>query len=158
MARRNDAAKWPPGRYRLSQKAYMARVPGGDHEVLDEGTEVVWDGLPGPHMDALDAQAKANVEHAQKTHGTQTLDPTNELSLILGEIDDVDAEIEKAQAHTAALIAKRRQAQLSGQSSTITAPAPLADAQDARTEAPAGPLMTALPGLPPPLSAPPPPA
>lgn len=154
-AAKRDVQKWPQGRYKLTERAYIGRIPGADHEPLEAGTDVVWDGMPGPHMDPLDAQARANVEHALRTQGRQTLDPTQDLSLIVGEVDDVDAEIEAMNARVEALKARRRASLAAGHQSHITAPTALTAAA-ARAAEPAVAAMTALPGLPPPMSAPPP--
>lgn len=51
-------ADWPKGTYRLTETAYMPRVPGGVSEHLAAGTEVVYEGKPGPHMEPLDSGAK----------------------------------------------------------------------------------------------------
>lgn len=150
-------AEWPAGRYRLTEKASIGRVPGAEAELLNAGDEVVWNFLPGPHMEPIDAQARANVEHAAKTIGAQSLDPTDELSMIVGEVDDVDAAIIKQQALLVALQAKKREAQVSGHSQTVAPPAALTPAA-VRAQEPA-PQPMVIPGMPPPLiMAPPPPA
>lgn len=52
------------GLYRLREKAYMARAPGGPHELLAAGEEVRFAGVPPPHLEAVDATAKAAAEMA----------------------------------------------------------------------------------------------
>lgn len=156
MAKPRSAQKWPVGRYKLTQKSYMGRIPGAEHELLEPGAEVVWDGLPGPHMEPLDAQGRANVEHAEKTVGAQSLDPTSELSLIVGEVDDVDAALDVLEAQKQALLARRRGAQAQGLSTVLPPAAPIATTHVAATSHAA---PTGFPnGLPPPMTAAPPPA
>lgn len=70
-----------PGRYRLDQRAYISRAPGGDPELVNEGEEIVYDGIPGPHMEPLDAAAQAAVDK----RGKQTLDVTASLRKIGGD-------------------------------------------------------------------------
>lgn len=159
---KREVPKWPAGRYRLTQESYIGRIPGADHERLPPGSEIVWDGLPGPHMEPIDAQAHANVEHAMRTVGQQTLDPTTELSLILGEDTDLTAMEAQLAAQLAAVRA-RKAGVLATQGpspGSIPPPAPLAAAQAApaatAADLPAVPVA-ALPGLPPPLHIPPPP-
>lgn len=66
------------GRYRLLEKAEMPKVPGGGRELLDPGTEIVWIGKPGPHMEPLDDNAH---EAVRRSGNLGTLDPTRFLSL-----------------------------------------------------------------------------
>lgn len=70
-------APWPAARYRLLAKAYIPRSPGREHEVLEEGAEVVWDGKPGPHMQPLDEEGEAAMLRA----GPQKLDPFGTIQL-----------------------------------------------------------------------------
>lgn len=51
----------PPGRYRLTLKSYIAPAPGEFPAILDAGTEIVYAGVPGEHMEPLDHQAKINA-------------------------------------------------------------------------------------------------
>lgn len=73
-----------PGRYRLDQRAYIPRTPGGDPEIVNEGEEIVYDGAPGPHMEPIDAAARAAVEK----RGKQTLDVTASLRKVGGGAGD----------------------------------------------------------------------
>jgi hypothetical protein len=61
--------------YRLTQKAYMAPRPGDMEQILASGTEVVFTGAPGEHMEPVNEAAKAAVAAA----GAKPLRP--ELSL-----------------------------------------------------------------------------
>jgi hypothetical protein len=65
-------------RYRLTQTAYMAPVPGEMERVLPAGTEVVYEGVPGEHMEPANDAAKDIV----KATPPRTLRP--EMSLPLG--------------------------------------------------------------------------
>ncbi len=79
----DDNIQWPTTKYTLTQKAHMPRVPGAEPEMLSEGTEVIYDGKPGPHMRAMDddgAVAKAMV-------GKQNLSPFNNEPMT-GDEDD----------------------------------------------------------------------
>lgn len=163
--RKRDVPKWPAGRYKLTQESYIGRIPGADHEKLPAGTEIIWDGLPGPHMEPIDAQAIANVAHAERTVGMQTLDPTSELSLIIGEDADLGNMEQQLLAQLAAVRARKQGAVLSQGPSVIMPPAPVTAAPVAAepiytqvpADAPAG-TAPSLPGMPPPiLNAPPPP-
>jgi hypothetical protein len=148
---------WPQAKYRLTQESYIGRIPGARHERLGEGAEIVWDGMPGPHMEPLDDQARANVAHATKMRGMQTLDPTSALSLVVGEVDDIDAETEALQARLDALKAQRTRAQIEGRA-TAAMPPPTLATVPAPVAAPQPDVVTVLPGLPPPMrNAPPPP-
>lgn len=152
--KQREIQKWPVGRYKLTEKAFMGRVPGAQHELLDAGTEVASDVMPAPHFEPLDTQARANVEHALKVRGPQTLDPTQSLSLVLGEVDDVDSEIDELMARIEALKATRRGVQVRGgavQAAPAAPPQVVPDPADT-------PKLATLPGLPPPTAnAPPPP-
>lgn len=80
MTKENE---WPTAKYVLTQKAHMPRVPGAEPEMLAEGTEIIFDGKPGPHMRALDDDgmvAKAMV-------GNQNLSPHNSEPMV-GDDDD----------------------------------------------------------------------
>lgn len=79
-----DTTQYPTGRYVLNQKAHMARTPGGDVEMLEGGTEIVYDGKPGPHMDALDDDARL----AKAMAGQQDLHPENKIALTMGSAED----------------------------------------------------------------------
>lgn len=54
-----EEQNWPAARYRLRSEAYMPRMPHFDCEILAPGTEVVWAGRPGPHLEPLDDLARA---------------------------------------------------------------------------------------------------
>lgn len=152
--KQREILKWPVGRFKLTEKAFMGRVPGAQHELLEAGTEVAVDVMPAPHMEPLDAQARANVEHALKVRGPQTLDPTQSLSLVLGEVDDADQEIDELLAKIEALKATRRGAQVRGGAVQAAPAGPAQVAPDPADTA----VLTTLPGLPPPTAnAPPPP-
>lgn len=76
------AIVWPVGRYTLLEKSYIAKNPGGPHEVLDAGAVVVWAGKPGPHMQPMDDGAKKAVALAEQNGGLGFLDPTSKIELI----------------------------------------------------------------------------
>lgn len=75
---------YPRGKYRLTMKAYASRKPGGDLEMLEPGTEIEYEGKPGPHMEALDDDAKV----AKALAGEQRLDPHNVEPLNGGDDDE----------------------------------------------------------------------
>lgn len=56
--------KWPAGRYRLQDKAYLPTFPGAEPQLLESGTEIVHDGKPGLTMEPLDDGAKQAKEMA----------------------------------------------------------------------------------------------
>lgn len=77
---------WPLGRYKLTQRAYIARSPGAMDEPLEIGTDIFYAGRPGPHMDPLDEAAEQAVSRVTGTgRDLSRLDPTKELSLVGGE-------------------------------------------------------------------------
>jgi hypothetical protein len=108
-------APWPAASYKLNQRAYMPRSPGFDHDVLEEGTTVLWDGKPGPHMDPLDDTARAAKERA----GEMTLDWTQYMPLN-GDATDEDMMTSKIIRIMAGVMAKQNAAP-----APITAPAPV---------------------------------
>jgi hypothetical protein len=63
--------------YRLAQKAYMPLKPGDDDRILAVGTEVVFTGAPGEHMEPVNEAAKLVV----KEHGTKSLRPELKLPM-----------------------------------------------------------------------------
>ncbi|HTJ91242.1 MAG TPA: hypothetical protein VL356_13840 [Acidocella sp.] len=75
---------WPTGRYRLTEKAYMSPVPGGEHRILEEDAEITYAGKPGPHMVPLDDGAHQAVALAEEHGGVGTLRPTDTLSMSQG--------------------------------------------------------------------------
>lgn len=76
----------PTGRYRLLMQSYMPRSPGLDSELLEPGTEVVWDGKPGPHMQPIDGGAQ--VAYVTAGADKMTLDPFARLPLTDAATDD----------------------------------------------------------------------
>jgi hypothetical protein len=85
------AEEYPAGRYKLRSESYMPRMPGFDHELLTPGTEVVWAGRPGPHLEPLDDQARQNYE-ASGAAG-MSLDPFASIPLTnAADDDDILAE------------------------------------------------------------------
>lgn len=86
---------WPAARYKLMQKSFIPREPFGEHELIDPERDdpyVVWDGKPGPHMQATDEIGAEAIKKA----GRQTLNPTSELSLVLGEEQDLRKQLAEA--------------------------------------------------------------
>lgn len=54
-------------RYRLLQKAYMRPSPDAEgDQIVPEGAEVTYLGVPGPHMEPLNDAARAALETAPK--------------------------------------------------------------------------------------------
>ena len=98
---------WPAARYRLIQKSFIPRAPGDEHELIDpemNGVDphVIWDGKPGPHMQATDEIGSEAIKRA----GRQTLNPTSELSLVLGEEQDLRKQLADAQRLVAMIAMK----------------------------------------------------
>jgi len=58
-------ASGEPPRYKLLERAYI------DDKLLEEGTEIVYEGVPGYHMDPVNAPAHAMKEK----HPSQYIDP-----------------------------------------------------------------------------------
>lgn len=77
---------YPAGRYRLRSESYMPRMPGFEHELLAPGTEVVWAGRPGPHLEPLDATAQAAYTAAGADG--MSLDPFASIPLTDAATDD----------------------------------------------------------------------
>lgn len=80
MAKPPPEAAWPTGRYKLTEDAYIGRAPGAHHERLGPGTEIIYCGRPGPHMEPLDGPAREAVDRSDGI-GEQHLDPAQHLSL-----------------------------------------------------------------------------
>lgn len=77
---------WPTGRYRLKSEAYIARMPGFDHEILASGAEIVYCGKPGPHMEPLDEGA--HEAYARAGAAGMVLDPFASIPLGSAATDD----------------------------------------------------------------------
>lgn len=153
--------KYPVGRYRLTQRSYVPRVPGAMCEVLDEGAEISFDGAPGAHMEPVDDDARAAIALAERERRLGSLDPTASLSLTQSPdtqnavlVDRVEAlrdEIERLHAENARLrgdvAAPAPALVLAG------APAPVSAASgpDAPPQAVAMPPAPPAPPAPPPL-------
>lgn len=105
--------KYPVGRYRLTTKAYVPRVPGALCEVLNEGDEISFDGAPGAHMEPLDEDARRAVARAANERRLGPLDPTASLSLtqapdtqnaiLADRVESLRAEVERLHAENARL-------------------------------------------------------
>jgi hypothetical protein len=123
--RQKPVDPWPVGKYRLGEKSEMPRRPGGERELLEAETEVWYDGMPGIHMEPLDAQAQANIDHVMNFHGGfKPLDPTSNLSIITGEVDDNNARIAELEAQIQTLRAGSVGARAAGMPQQVP-PAPL---------------------------------
>ena len=81
-----EEQNWPAARYRLRSEAYMPRMPGFGDELLAPGTEVVWAGKPGPHLEPLDATAQA--AYAVAGADGMSLDPFASIPLTGAATDD----------------------------------------------------------------------
>lgn len=67
-------------RYKLLQPSYVKQHPGAAYpQLLPEGTEIVYDDVPGPHMEPLDKEAEIAMSEYQKARPGATLDPTRHL-------------------------------------------------------------------------------
>jgi len=62
---------WPTCEYRLTARAYIGRSPEKRHEMLEPGTIIVYDKMPGPHMEAIDDEGRAAKSRARE----QNIDP-----------------------------------------------------------------------------------
>lgn len=78
-----------PGRYRLTAKSHLPKNPGGEPELLEIGAEVVFAGMPGPHMEPLDDAARAAKMLAPTN---QVMDFTRHIPLNTPVEDDVQME------------------------------------------------------------------
>lgn len=148
------AEDWPTARYRLKARAYMPRMPGFDHEMLEPGTEVFWNGKPGPHMDALD---EAGAEALLRA-GPQSLDPFGSVPLGAA-VSDEDVLAERigaalAKALPGVLAAMTAQQAPIVHAAPAPAPAPLAVQPPMQPPPPPAPPTPPTPPTPPP---PPPP-
>ncbi len=145
---------WPTCKYRLTQKAYIARAPGLEPEIIDPNREtnpddpfITYDGKPGPHMQATCAVGQAAIDAA----GPQTLDPTNTLSLVMGDVGDGALRMKELMGEMFAIMAKQA-AVVAGPPAVL--PAPDAPFTPAPVKAPA-PIFAVPP--PPAYVVPPPP-
>jgi hypothetical protein len=71
-------------RFRLLQRSYLPRSPGGLPEQLDVDAEITLDlslMSPGPHMHPLDEEAKQAMEAYRRAHPRASLNPTGQLPL-----------------------------------------------------------------------------
>jgi len=100
-------APWPAAKYRLLDRAYMGMFPGDEPRIVEAGAEVIWDGKPGPHMEALDDEGRAAKERA----GIQRLDFTSVAPMTVGDEQDLLVE-RAAAAASAGVIAALSQAGL----------------------------------------------
>lgn len=60
-------------RYRLTRPAHIAPVPGQRVQFMDAGREIVYEGIPGFHMEPINEAAKAAVKKTFK--GGEQIDP-----------------------------------------------------------------------------------
>ena len=84
-------------RYRLLEKAYLCETfldpnpPEGPREIIiGDGTPYPFKGVPGPHMEPLDDEAKALRAAYDKAHPDATLDPVSKL--LVTPVFSTDAE------------------------------------------------------------------
>lgn len=114
MSSMSQVKIWPTARYRITQKSYLPRHLGGDFEIIDPDyvgpglrepapQYVVWDGKPGPHMEATDDAGREAIARA----GKQSLTPANSLSMVMGEETDLDTQILGMQRTLQDLLLKR---------------------------------------------------
>jgi hypothetical protein len=110
---KTPVAEWPLAKYKLLVKSYIPRRPGEEHEIIDPTHEITdgvfedpfiwWNGKPGPHMEpTCDAGREA-----QARAGFQELDPTKELSLVLGEGAELQAKTADLMSALFALLGKQ---------------------------------------------------
>lgn len=134
LVRRKPVELWPVGHYRLLEKAEIPLAPGQMRQIVDAGVDIRWDGIPGPHMEPLDDQARINVKWVEDhLGGFKSLDPTAELGLVVGEIDDADTRIAELLAQIEVLKAGQRSSAAGGATRAIRPPSS---------------VPTALPGTP----------
>lgn len=101
-------------RYRLLQAAYIQPHPSQTMPLLlQEGAEIVYAGLPGPHMQPMNEQAHAKKAEFAAKYPTATLDPTRNLP----------NGIDPLAGHTleTALISMMRKIEAEGQPAAATA-------------------------------------
>lgn len=153
---------WPTARYRLTQKSYIARLPGEDPEIIDPELTgangqplhdpfVIWNGKPGPHMEPTCPLG----EEAVKRAGPQTLTPINELSLVLGEDTDLDTRIAKMHRELTQLMLQRQGMPTGMDQTLVHAGIPNGPAEVPANMPPAPPAVAIVP--PPVYAVPPPP-
>lgn len=118
--------QWPVGRYRLEQRSYIPSAPGMVHELLEAGTEITFDGKPGPHMTPLDEGAAL----AYELSGAKdvVLDPFSRIPLNAPTENDAQAEriaeaVAKATSEVTASAMAAAMAQIATAALTPTAPA-----------------------------------
>jgi len=109
---------WPVARYRLTEKAFIPRQPGEDHELIDPDAVsksgvtpdpfVIYDGMPGPHMQPTCPLGEAAVAEAKRIKaGDYVLDPTKRLSLIVGEPAEMQSRAQALFAELLAIMAQQ---------------------------------------------------
>jgi len=79
MARDPTVVRLELGADSTAAKAYGVRAPV--YELLAEGAEIEFDGIPGPHLQPLDDAAKERMAQYWKDRPNATLDPTRHLPL-----------------------------------------------------------------------------
>lgn len=158
---------WPIGKYTLTERAEIPRHPGAMRLLQEKGTEILYDGMPGPHMEPLDPQAEANIRYVIEHYGARPLDPTSTLSLVMGEVDDAASSILMLEAQIVALRAKQKGEIAAGnpgrpgapprvegyvhpvipQDMGLTAPTPVPGQGGVRVEAPPGYMIPKPPPI-----------
>ena len=149
---------WPTGKYRLKHEAYIARMPGFDHELLPSGTEIIYSGKPGPHMEPLDESATEACRMAGAEQ--MNLDPFGNVPMTSAATDD-EVIAERVAAAVASAFVKMglvpavqsvQQAQ-----QTASLPQPPDTAPEPEPVVPGLEALIPLPPPPPPPLPPPPP-
>ena len=144
-----EEQNWPAARYRLRSEAYMPRMPGFGDELLAPGTEVVWAGKPGPHLEPLDATAQAAYTAAGADG--MSLDPFASIPLTDAATDDDILAERIARAMGPAMVSALAKLGFVQQSQAPAAPAQ----PQAPAVMPVIPVQTVPEVMPPPPPAPP---
>jgi len=92
----SEQITWPRATYRLTEEAYMPRVPGAGDEMLPVGTEIIFDGKPGGHMEAMDADGQlakslAGTSGTGSVHNNSPLEAEDTTSRQVRQVADIIA-------------------------------------------------------------------
>jgi len=113
-------------RYKLLQQSYIKQHPAAQYpQLLPEGSEIVYDGIPGPHMEPLDKEAEIAMAEYQKAHPGASLDPTRHLpngidpmagktveQLVMGRLTEIEAAVTRGSESSAIEKLAETQAQI----------------------------------------------
>jgi len=113
-------------KYKLLQASYIKQHPSAPYpQLLPEGSEIVYDGTPGPHMEPVDKEAETAMAEYQKERPGATLDPTRHLpngidpmagktveQLVMGRLTEIEAAVSRGSESSAIEKLAESQAQI----------------------------------------------